>query len=101
MRSRLSTSLPGLVTVGITESTRLPRCSLLDSLLVQLALKDAIHIDTRRVDQIGFQLANLDQMLDFGNCYFGSSCHHRIEVAGRFSINEIAPLVTLPGFHQR
>src|SRR6202166_5411881 len=99
MRSRLSTSLPGLFMVISRLSDVLSRWgqrsgsrpttndlrrfsgrSFLDSLFVLLTLEDAIHIDAGSVNQIGFQLPNLNQALDLCDRYFGSSRHHRIEI---------------------
>src|SRR4030088_649408 len=102
MRSRLSTSLPGLeAVVMIYQLTCFSSRSFLDSLFVQFALEDAVHIDTRRVDEIRFQLPHFDKVFDLCNCYFGSGGHHRSKVAGGLSRDEIAPLVALPGFYQR
>ena len=50
--------------------------------------------------QVGIQLANLDQVLHLRNRNFGSTGHHRVEVAGGLAINEVAPFITLPGFNQ-
>ncbi len=48
------------------------RRSLLDSLLVQLSLENAFHEDAGRVNQVGFQFAYLDQMLDFAMVTFAA-----------------------------
>ena len=43
------------------------RVAALDALLVARALEDAVHEDARRVDVVGIELADLDELLDLGD----------------------------------
>src|SRR5207302_758386 len=116
IRSRFSTSFPTLDIVAIavffsslvvsrwprtlgTRSklgTRSPHCALLDPLLIQLALKDALHEDAGRMHQVGIELAGFDEVFYLGNRHLGRGRHHGVEVARRLAVNEIARLVALP-----
>ena len=50
---------------------------------------------------IGIQLADLDQLFDFGDANFSAGRDHRIKIPRRLAINEIAGLVAFPRFHDR
>jgi len=78
----------------------LSHCASFDSPFVQLPLDDSFHIDRRRVDLVPIQLADFDQLFDFGNCDFGSCRHHWVEIPRRFSIDQIARLIAFPGLHK-
>ena len=52
----------------------------LDALLVVCALDNSIDINTRRVDLIGIELADLHQLLDFGDANFTASRDHGIKI---------------------
>ena len=84
----------------MTRLTRLSHRSFLNPFLIQFALEDALHVNAGRMDHVRLQLPDLDQVLDFRDRHFGSGRHHGIEVARRLPINQIAPGVALPGFHQ-
>ena len=73
----------------------------LDPFLVARSLNGAVNKDTRRVDLVGIQLADLDELLDFGHADLAAAGDHRVEVSRGFSKNEIAGFVTLPCFHER
>src|ERR1051326_594267 len=113
MRSRLSWSLGGL---GIVRSSLVYRqvCQLfeatsangphslsLDSMLVEFALKNSFHIDSGRVNAVGLEFADLNEVLDFDNRYLCGRRHHGIEIASSLAIDKIAPLVALPCLHER
>src|ERR1700693_614093 len=119
MRSRFSRSFASLAGVDMSrfrlglrpagrarrppaaELLGFPYGSPLDPPFVRLALEDAFHIDARGVNRIRCQVADFDQMFDFGNGDSRGSRHHGVEVARGFPIHEVAPPVALPGFHQR
>ena len=73
----------------------------LDALFVARALDDAVDEDARRVDLVGIQLADLDELLDFGHADLAASGDHRVEVPRGFSKNEVAGFVALPRLHER
>lgn len=50
------------------------------------------------MDLVGVKLSDFDELFDFGNGCFACSSHHRVEVAGGFSVVEVAPSVSLIGF---
>src|SRR6185369_3532010 len=60
------------------------------------ALEDALYIERRSVYAIGLESADLNQVLDFCNCYARRGCHYGIEVSRGLSINEVAPGIALP-----
>ena len=65
------------------------------------SLNDAIDVNARRVNLIGIELADLDELFDFGDANFAAGRDHRIEVPRRFSKNEVAGFVALPRFDER
>ena len=73
----------------------------LDPLFVARALDDAVDEDTRRVDLVGIELADLDELLDLGHADLAASGDHRVEVPGSFSKNEVAGFVALPRLYER
>src|SRR5262249_14650628 len=73
-----------------------PHRSLLDRLFVLRALEDALHVDAGRVDLIGVELSDVDELLDLGDGDAPGGGAHRVEVARRLSIDEVAPAVALP-----
>src|SRR5260221_3708009 len=73
----------------------------LDALLVARALDDAVDVDPRGVNLIGIELADLHQLLHFGNRDFAAGGDHRIEVPRGLAIDEVARLVSLPGLDHR
>src|SRR5690348_14857941 len=58
-------------------------------------LEDGADVNARRVNLVGWQFAEIDQLLDFGDDVVRSGGHHGIEVAGRLAIDEVAPSITL------
>src|SRR5690606_344973 len=76
-------------------------CALLDRLHVFLALDDSLHEDARRVNAIRVQLTRLYELLDFGDCHATGGRHHRVEIARRLAVDEIALRVAFPGLHER
>src|SRR5258708_31617362 len=77
-------------------SSSLANGALLDLLVVGRAAEDAIDENARRVDVVGVELADLDQLLDLSDAYLRSRRHHRVEVPRRLAIDEVAGLVALP-----
>ena len=75
---------------------RLPHRALLDALLVARALEDVLHEDAGRDDVVGIERARLDQVLDLGDRDARGRRHHRIEVARRPPVDEVAEPVALP-----
>src|SRR5271165_368097 len=127
MRSRFSVSFAGLVSMGISDASVsvfvcvraaslelraaskrelasagdwFPQHPLFDSLLKHFALKNSFHEHARRVHHVRIEFSGLNQMLDFGDRDLGGGSHHGIEVARRLAVDEIAPSVALPGFHE-
>src|SRR5215831_7732799 len=54
---------------------------LLDRLLEGRAGDDALHVDARRVDLVGLEVARLDELLDLGDGDLRGGRHHGVEVA--------------------
>ncbi len=52
----------------------------LDPFFVFRALDDAIDENARRVDLVGIELADLDELLDLGDADFAAGGDHRVEV---------------------
>jgi len=73
----------------------------LDALSGRPDLDDTLHVDARRVDLFGIDLARLDQLLDLGD---GDSAGHRakrVEVARCFVKDQVAVAVADARAHQR
>src|SRR6187455_2440998 len=49
---------------------------------------------------VRIKLSDLDEFLDFRNSDSCGCCHHGIKVPSGFSVNQIAPLVTLPRLYK-
>ena len=62
------------------------------------ALNDTLHEDAGGVDHVRVERADGDNFFDLGHRHLASGCHHRIEVASRRAVDEIALRVALPGF---
>ena len=67
----------------------------------RVALQDVLHEDARRDDVIGIDRARLDEVLDLGDRDARRGRHHRVEVARRPAVHEVADAVALPGLHER
>ena len=65
-----------------------------------MSLQDALHEDARCVDAVGVDGAGFDQVLDLGNRARRGGRHHRVEVARRTPIREVAVRVALPRFDE-
>jgi len=63
-------------------------------------LEDGVDEDAGGVDLIGVELAEFDEVFDFGDNVVGGGGHHGIEVAGGFAEDEVAPPVAFPGFDE-
>src|SRR6185437_15361480 len=61
-----------------------------DSLFVPLALQDVAHEDPGRDDVVGVDGARLDEPFDLGDRHRGRGRHHRIEIAHRPAVDQIA-----------
>ena len=86
-----------LTLVGLCLPYRAP----LNPLLVLLALEDSFDINAGSHDLVGIELTHLHQLLDLGNGDPRRRRHHRIEIARRLAIEEVAPAVALPCLDQR
>src|SRR5271166_3671312 len=71
--------------------------ALLDALPGDRDVNDALNIDAGGDDVVRIDRARLDQMLDLGDGEPGGGRHHRIEVARRLPVDEIALHVALEG----
>ena len=52
------------------------------------------------MNHVGIQFSRLDQVFDFGDSDPGRCCHHGIEIARGFAIDEVTPLVALPSLDE-
>src|SRR3984893_280976 len=77
-----------------------PYGAALDLFFVVRAFEDGVDEDAGGVDLVGRQLAELDELLDFGDYVIGGGGHHGIEVARGFAVDEIAPAIAFPGFDE-
>ena len=68
----------------------------LDALLVIGPLDDAIHIDAGGVDQVGVQLADIDEFLHLGHGHRAAGGDHRVKIARRLPIDQVARPVPFP-----
>src|SRR5215208_660704 len=59
----------------------------------------ALDEDSGRVDAVRIDLARLNEVLDFRHGDPGRRGHHRVEVAGRLPVDEVALGVALPGMN--
>src|SRR5436190_21832196 len=75
--------------------------SLFNPLLVHRPTDDVPDEDTWGDDVVGIDLSGFDQLLDLGDRDASGACHHRIEIARRPPIHEVADPIALPGFHER
>src|SRR5207244_6201865 len=82
-------------------SSRLAHRTLLDALFVPLSLQDVLHENSRRDDVIRIDRAGLDEALDLGDRHRGGGRHHRIEIARRPAIHEVAERIAFPRLHER
>src|SRR5215467_14646568 len=53
-------------------------------------LDDSMHVDARRHDQLRIELACLDDLLCLGDGDRGSRRHYLVEVARRFTVDQVA-----------
>src|SRR5688572_7081869 len=67
----------------------------------ETAFYDHVHVDPRDVDALGVEVAYFDDFFDFGDGDFSCSRHHRVEVSGGHSENQVSGFIRLVGFHQR
>src|SRR6266436_1327958 len=93
MRSRLCSSVRG-IGLGFAHGAAL------DFFVVVGTLEDGVDKDAGGVDLVGRELAEFDELLDFGDYVVGGGGHHGIEVARGLAIGQIAPAVALPGFDE-
>ena len=75
--------------------------SKLDAFFVFRTLNDTVDKNAGRVNLIGIEFTDFEQLFDFGHGYFSAGRNHRIEIARGFAIDQIAGLVALPRFHDR
>src|SRR5262245_40327037 len=60
------------------------------------ALDDPLHVDAGRVHGVGLQLPRFDENLDLRDGRLAGGRHHRVEVARRLPVHEVAEPVALP-----
>src|ERR671911_893466 len=73
----------------------------LDALLdVRADVDDALHEHARRVHLLGFDLADVDQVLDLGDGDPPGGGAQRVEVARALPVDEVPGAVPLPGVDQ-
>src|SRR5712692_952828 len=80
----------------LATNDRFPHHSFLNPLLKQLTLKNALHEHAGRMNHVGIEFSRFDEVLDFRDGNLRGGRHHRIEVARRLAISQVAPLVALP-----
>src|ERR1700691_6545366 len=73
----------------------------LDSFFVAGSLKNCVYENSGSVDAIGIQLSQLDDFFYFGDDVVRRCGHHGVVIPRGFSIDEISPAITLPGFDER
>src|SRR5690606_36172227 len=78
---------------------RVARRPELDPLLVAAALDDAVDVDAGYMYGIGIDLADPDELFDFGDADRRAGGDRRIEVAGRAPEHEVAVRIALPRLH--
>ena len=64
-------------------------------------LDQPLHEDARCVDAVRLERAGVDQLLDLGDGVARRGGHHRIEVARRLAIHEVAGAIALPRLDER
>src|SRR5260370_16243414 len=64
------------------------------------ALEDGVYEDARCVDLVRGEMAELDELCEFGEHIIGGGGHYGIEVARCFSVDEIAPTIAFPGLDE-
>lgn len=62
---------------------------------------DALHKNTRSMDEVRLYLANFHKLLNFGNSNAPGSGHHGIKIPGGFTVHEITPAIPFPRLHER
>src|SRR6185312_212033 len=72
--------------------------ALLDGFVVGDTLEDPADVDAGGVDLVGLELSGVDQLFDLGDGNLGGGGHHRVEVARRLSVDEVAEAIAAPGF---
>src|SRR6185437_8491407 len=72
-----------------------------DALLVFRPFDDPVDVNAGRMDRVRIELADLDELLDLGDGDLAAGRDHRIEVARRLAIDEVAGLVALPRLDDR
>ena len=72
----------------------------LDALFVIWALQDGVDVDAGGVNAVRMELAQFDQLFDFGDDVIGGGGHHGVVVAGSLAVDEIAPAISFPGFDE-
>ena len=64
-------------------------------------MHDALDENAGRMDGVGIDFSCLHEMLDFRDRHLRRRRHHRIEIAGRLAIDEIAFGIALIGVDDR
>ena len=93
--------LRGATLRAVNEEAHLQLGPALDALLEVGADDHAVDVDSRRVHEIGVELADLDQLLDLGDGDAPGGGHHRPKVARGLAKHEVAPAVALPRLDER
>src|SRR5947209_3317045 len=77
-----------------------PDCSSFNVALIPFTFYKMLDVNTGRDDLGRIEFTGLDQLLDLSNGHPASRRHHRIEVASRLPVHQVAVAVALPCFHQ-
>src|SRR5258705_3132602 len=79
----------------------LPNRPSLNPFLVLLSLKNRVHIDSRCMDVIRIERAELHELLGLRNYVLGCRRHHGIKIPCCLPVNQISPAVALPRLDKR
>src|SRR5260370_42628871 len=100
MRSRCWSSVSGMKFSMVTQ-LHFPNRAALDALFVLGALENGVDKNAGRMNLIWVELAEFDELFDFGDNVVGGSRHHWIKIARSLAIDEAAPAVAFPRLDKR
>src|SRR5260370_17590692 len=95
IRSRFCSSVSG-TKFSLFNSWSFTRGPALDALFVFWPLENRIHKNSRFMHLIGVELAELDELFDFGADVIGGRCPHGAKVARGVAIANLTPTAPLP-----
>src|SRR5579863_6063814 len=73
----------------------------LDTLLIALALDDALDEDPGGMNRVRIELADIDELFHLRDRHLARSGHHRVEVHRRVSIDQVAEAIAPPRLDDR